>query len=466
MSCVHEIDIESCGYVSCISQLRELPFHFFLAKAPFMLSRMRLDIGWTDIASGLAHCALAHDRPRLQQQVESLWSNQDDTLVCLSVRSGFDLLLKSLQLPKGSEVLVSALTISDMVRIIEENGLVPVPVDLDIQRLAPYTESILAAITPRTRVILVAHLFGTRLNLEPILKLADEHKLLVIEDCAQAYVGPSFKGHPQVDVSMFSFGPIKTATALCGAILKVNNRELLDQMRSEQAAYPVQGRGFFFKRLLKYSSLKIGSIPFVFDCMIQIWRMLGKDYDQVVSQTVKGFPGPDFFLRIRKQPSAPVLALLLRRLVKFNARAIAERTAKGERLAELIGDVAFRPGETVPRHSYWVFSVMTNETDRLIAALRAEGFDAAKGHSLYVVNPPVERPEAEPVFAREARAKIVYLPWFTDFPLSRLQRMAEIVREVCGPQLAQANAWRNRVTASSEESNEIDSASSDQTVSM
>ena len=407
-----------------------------------MLSRMRLDIGWTDIAAGLAHCVLAHHRERLQEQVERHWSREGNSLACLSVRTGFDLLLKSLDLPPKSEIITSALTIKDMVRIIEENGLVPVPVDLDLNRLAPDLDKLRSAITPRTRVILVAHLFGTRLNLEPVLNLAREHGLLVIEDCAQAYVGPNFTGHPQVDVSMFSFGPIKTATALSGGILKVNNPDVLERMRRQQETYPVQDRWFFFKRLLKYSSLKFGSTPRMYDLMIRLWRAMGKDYDKVVSHTVKGFPGPDFFKRIRKRPSAPALALLLRRLAKFNARGLAERTAKGERLAELIGGSAFRPGETVPRHSYWVFPVMTTQPERLIEALRAAKFDAAMGHSLYVVDPPTDRPALEPRAAREARATIVYLPWFTDFPLSKLERMAEIVREHCLPHAAQAAIWR------------------------
>jgi dTDP-4-amino-4,6-dideoxygalactose transaminase len=404
---------------------------------------MRLDIGWTDITAGLSHCVFAHQRERLQQKVERHWSREGNALACLSVRTGFDLLLKSLKLPPQSEVLISALTIKDMVRIIEENGLIPVPVDLDLNRLAPACAQIAAAITPQTRVILIAHLFGTRLNLEPVLNLAREHELVMIEDCAQAYVGPTFTGHPQVDVSMFSFGPIKTATALSGGILKVNNRAILEAMRQQQATYPVQDRWFFFKRLLKYSSLKFGSQPLIYDLMILLWRTLGKDYDQVVSQTVKGFPGPDFFRRIRKQPSAPVLALLLRRLRRFNARGLAERTAKGERLAELLGSVAFRPGETVPRHSYWVFPVMAEASDRLIAALRAEGFDAAQGHSLYVVDAPTDRPAQNPAAAREAREKIVYLPWFTDFPLARMERMAQIVRDHCQPHAAQAAHWRS-----------------------
>ena len=76
-----------------------------------------------------------------------------------------------------------------MVRIIEHHGLVPVPVDVDAARLEVDVEQIERLITPRTRAILVAHLFGSRMEMGPIIELARRHDLLVIEDCAQAFVG-------------------------------------------------------------------------------------------------------------------------------------------------------------------------------------------------------------------------------------------------------------------------------------
>ena len=57
--------------------------------------------------------------------------------VFLSVRTALDLLLEAWALPRGSEVLMSAVTIPDMVAIVRHHGLVPVPVDLDMRRLAP-----------------------------------------------------------------------------------------------------------------------------------------------------------------------------------------------------------------------------------------------------------------------------------------------------------------------------------------
>jgi len=184
-----------------------------------MWIRKRLDIGWADLACGLMYCAAPLSRRRLAGAIESEWSADGSALVCLSVRSGFDLLLETLDWPDGSEVLISAVTIQDMVRIIEHHGLTAVPVDIDWDSLLPGVEHVRQALTPATRAIVVAHLFGSRTRLNHLAELAAERGLLLIEDCAQAYGGHEYRGDPRADASLFSFGPIKTATALGGAVM-------------------------------------------------------------------------------------------------------------------------------------------------------------------------------------------------------------------------------------------------------
>ena len=58
-------------------------------------------------------------------------------MAVLSVRTGFDLLLRTLNLPHGTRVLMTSVTIRDMYKIVVAHGLVPVPVDLDPDTLAP-----------------------------------------------------------------------------------------------------------------------------------------------------------------------------------------------------------------------------------------------------------------------------------------------------------------------------------------
>ena len=162
-----------------------------------MWSRKRLDIGWPDLLFGISRVCFPLKQAGIDEFAQGIFSDPEHILACLSVRSGFDLLLGKLGLPKGSEVLVSAITIPDMIRIIEHHGLVPVPVDLDPQQMAPSMENWRRAVTPATRAILVAHLFGGRIAMEPILELAGQKKLLVFEDCARLSQAPDTRATPK-----------------------------------------------------------------------------------------------------------------------------------------------------------------------------------------------------------------------------------------------------------------------------
>src|ERR1700682_5063648 len=125
-------------------------------------SRHRLDIHVAYFAHALFACIWARNAERLSSSLEASWSPGGQGLACRSVRSGFHLLLEALALPPGGEVLVSAVTHPDMVRILEAHELVAVPVDLSIATLAPKLELAERLVTARTAAILVAHLFGGR----------------------------------------------------------------------------------------------------------------------------------------------------------------------------------------------------------------------------------------------------------------------------------------------------------------
>ena len=154
-----------------------------------MYARKRLDVGWLDLAAGLLRCATTRDPERHARDAEAWFETADranggsrGALCCLSVRSGLDLYLEALALPRGREVLMSALTIPDMWKVLEHHGLVPVPLDVDARTLAPRIEDARAAATPRTRAVLVAHLFGTEIPLAPWVELARERGWVLLED--------------------------------------------------------------------------------------------------------------------------------------------------------------------------------------------------------------------------------------------------------------------------------------------
>jgi perosamine synthetase len=281
----------------------------------------------------------------------------------------------------------------------------------------------------------VAHLCGGRIDVTPILELARRHKLYVFEDCAQAFVGLDYAGHPEADASMFSFGVIKSTTALAGAVLRVHDAELLSRMRTAQAVYPRQGRGAFGKRLLKYALLKFLSFRPVTGSFVFFCRMLGWDYDAWVNRAVRGFPGDDLMAKIRRQPSAPLLALMERRFRRFNAERWQRHAEKGRRLTERLERTVLCPGTASTPHNYWVFPILVDEPSRLIKKLVRSGYDATQGASLCVVPPPADRPDQRAVFAEEFLEKVVFLPFYPELTARAARRMAAVVLESLGPRL-------------------------------
>ncbi len=395
-----------------------------------MNSRKRFDIGWMDLLAGLAACTSRADGADACARIERWFDDgAGDAFACLSVRTGLDLYLRQLALPAGSEVLMSALTIPDMARVVTEHGLVVVPVDVDPATLAPRPEAWRRAAGPKTRLAILAHLFGTRVSLQPLVELRRERGILVLEDAAQAFTGTDWRGDSNADVSMFSFGPIKTATALQGAVLRVRDRAVLEGMRAAHAQYPRATQGAFAKRIGKYSALKALTWRPVYSAFVRINRAQGRPVDDVIQRTVRGFPGGEFFANIRHRPSTAMYSLLARRLTRCDGARIAERARLGDELAFAIGDVVLVPGMRAPLRTHWVFTVVAERPDDLVARLRADGFDATRVATLSALSPSDGRADAEPRDARALVSRLVYLPLYPELGAARAAQLGGIMRE-------------------------------------
>jgi len=351
-----------------------------------MWPRKRPDIGWRDLSSAAVQVLTGYRAPPMAQEIVEGWFPEEQSMVCLSVRSGFDLALQALRLPRGSEIIFSAVTIPDMLCIAEHHGLTPVPVEVYPHNLEVSISNLKRAITATTRVIVVAHLFGSRATIGPIVALAKQHALLVFEDCAQTFIGKSFAGHDDSDVSLFSFGPIKTATALGGAVVRSKHYGLLHRMRGIQETYRSQHRLAYGSRVAKCLFVKSFSSPRIYGILVRICLALGIDYDRWVSQLGRSFAGDSLLPNIRKRPCSPLQRLLARRVQQFEdreSRRLRRRVRAGRFLAR--GTDCDSPnglGVANPSHTYWVFAVRTPRATMLVDALRRAGFDATVRSSL------------------------------------------------------------------------------------
>ena len=388
--------------------------------------RHRLDIGLRDFAYALFAGAWARHPERLSARLEAGWSSNG--LACRSVRSGFHLLLGSLALPPGSEVLVSAVTHPDMVRILESHGLVPVPVDLDVATLSPRVDLAERLVTPLTVAILVAHLFGGRVAMGPLADFAKQHRLLLWEDCAQAFTGPADTGDENADVSMYSFGALKTCTALGGALLNVKDPSLLARMRAAQGLWRPQSGRAYAGNVLKFLVFTLITRPFPYGLLATAHHALGRDFDRTINSSVKAFRPRPLLPQLETRPSAPLLAMLAHRLRTFDEARLRRRAAAGEWLSGRLPDNLALAGHRMGSRTHWLFPVISREPDRLILACRRAGVDGARGASSVTVVPaPADRPEADPAAARQMMAGLVFLPAYPELPRRSVVRLVEAI---------------------------------------
>lgn len=390
-----------------------------------MYPRGTPDIAWNDLVSATGHvfkpgeCDLA--------SVDG-WSSEHN-LPTLSVRSGFDLILRGLDCPDGSEVICSAITIPGMIRIIRHHDLVPVPVDVDRNTLCVDVDQLEEALTSSTRAILIAHLFGSRMNMDPIAKFANKHDLYLIEDCAQAFGNDGYRGHADTDVTMFSFGPIKTATALGGGVLRVKDPKQKYRFEEIQAGYPVQPRRVFLKRIVKFIGLKLLARASLFGPFSLLCQILGTNHDDVIVSSTRGFPGEWSIERFRKRPSAPLRALLHRRLRQDHRARIQTRTQFAEAIYDRL-PAERCPGHSAPEHVYWIIPVISDHPDRLVKRLWDNGYDATRrGSSLEVLQPPENGDYPTPEQALSFMDNVIYLPVYPSMSEEAVKRLVNIIRE-------------------------------------
>lgn len=386
-----------------------------------MHARLRLDLGWSHLLHALAACVTARGAPARARRVERLFRPEGDGFAALSARSGLDLYLEALALPRGSEVLVSGLTIPHMAQILEAHGLRVVPFALDPETLAPAPDALEGRAGPRTRAVLFAHLFGQRADLGVLRSEAQRRGWLLWEDCAQAFTGDAWRGDPASDLALFSFGMIKTATALQGGLLRVKDADVRARMHALQLGWPRQSRLDLLRRTAKTAVLLALSGPRAFGWFARLCRWRGQDLDELLHAATRGFPGPDFLTRLRRAPSAPLLALLERRLARPEESLAVARRALGERLLAGIGPEARLVGLRATERHHWVFALRSSEPAQLVGALRAAGFDATARSSLVALEPA---PEAN----RELLRSLVYVPLALRAGPTALERLVAVLR--------------------------------------
>jgi perosamine synthetase len=145
-----------------------------------------------------------------------------------------DVALAALGIGEDDEVILPTFTIISCAAAIIRAGAVPVVVDCDPHTWNSSALQIADRITPRTKAILVVHIYGLPVDMDPVLELARKVGLKVIEDAAEMH-GQVYKGRPCGsfgDISTFSFYPNKLVTTGEGGIVLTDDDSLALRCRS------------------------------------------------------------------------------------------------------------------------------------------------------------------------------------------------------------------------------------------
>lgn len=172
------------------------------------------------------------------EEFEENYASYCQTEHCVGVSSGtaaLHLALHALDIGPGDEVITTPHTFVSTVWAISYVGATPVFVDIDPDTYTIDPKAVEDAITAQTKALMPVHLYGQPADMDPLLEIADDHGLSVVEDAAQAH-GAEYEGRragSMGDIGCFSFYPGKNLGAYGEAGAVVTDDEGLSEKMAE-----------------------------------------------------------------------------------------------------------------------------------------------------------------------------------------------------------------------------------------
>jgi perosamine synthetase len=202
-----------------------------------------------------------------------------------------DAAVAALKISQGDEVILPTFTIISCAAAIVRAGAVPVVVDCDPCTWNMNVSQIEAKITPRTKAIMVVHIYGLPVDMELVVALADKYGLDIIEDAAEMH-GQTYKGRPCGSfgaISTFSFYPNKHITTGEGGMLLTDDEYLAERCRAlrnlcfqPQKRFVHQELGWNFRMTNLQAALGVAQLERV-DEFVARKRHIGQRYTELLS---------------------------------------------------------------------------------------------------------------------------------------------------------------------------------------
>lgn len=209
------------------------------------------------------------------------------------------LALSALGIGSGDEVIIPTLTFAAVANAVVLTGAKPVFVDSHATYWCIDPEKIREKISSKTKAIIAVHLYGHPCDMDALLRIASEHDLYLIEDCAEAH-GAEYKSKKVGsfgDISCFSFYANKIMTTGEGGMCLTNDEKLAEKMRilrnhgmSPQKKYWHEVVGYNYRMTNLQAALGVAQLSKI-DFLVQKRREIAKIYNSVL-EDVEGVKTP------------------------------------------------------------------------------------------------------------------------------------------------------------------------------
>jgi dTDP-4-amino-4,6-dideoxygalactose transaminase len=354
-------------------------------------------------------------------------------------RMAFYYILRALDLPPGSEIVVPALTFWVIPELARVAGLKVVFADVDPATFTIDPEALERAITPATRAVVPTHLYGLPCDMQAIMAIARRHDLRVIEDCAHA-AGATFGDRPVGtfgDAGFFSFQTLKPLNCYGGGLALVRDQAVAARVRTlaEAERWPDQKR--VEKRLLVGRLQRIFIKPWVFTIsafpILWVSSLIGANPDVYLWEQIRSLnPLPDSYTERFPNVQAAIGIAALNELDGWTEHTRRHAHVMDQALGNL-------PGITIPQvppgrtHVYYQYCVHGPQRDELVVRCVRRGIDIETLHvdvcsdmDLFAQEKAV--PAGTPGARRAAGA--MQVPIYSTLTDDEVQRVARVVRDV------------------------------------
>ena len=241
-----------------------------------------------------------------------------------SGRSSLFAILKSLDLEKGSEVLLQAFTCNAVPNPVLWDGLEPIYVDCNRDDYNIDIEDLKAKISPKTKAVIVQHTFGLPADMDSIRALCSAKSIILIEDCAHS-LGAEYNGvkvGTQSKAAFFSFSRDKIISSVYGGIAVTNDQEVAKKLEELQKEFGMPSMCWTMQQILHPILLNYFILPVynfidlgkVFLVLSQTFHILSK----AVSWKEKRGRMPDYFPKALPNAMAMMAMNQLKKIDIFN----------------------------------------------------------------------------------------------------------------------------------------------------